>query len=78
MTPHTASTGRRLPDPSPRNIAAAALTLVAVLFIIQNRNSATIDLFWMSVQAPLWTILVAVFAVGWAIGLLTTRSTKKS
>lgn len=77
MTTSTASTSRGLFDPSPRNMAAAALTLTAVLFIIQNRNSTTIGLFWMSVHAPLWTILVAVFAMGWTAGLLTTRRAKR-
>ncbi|MCA1008940.1 LapA family protein [Rhodococcus hoagii] len=72
------STGRKLFEASPRNIAAAALTLVAVIFIVQNRNSAAIDLFWVSVRAPLWVILVAVFAVGWVAGLLTTRRSKNS
>ena len=63
---------------SPRTIVAAALTIVAAIFILQNRNSASLDLFWVSVQAPLWLTLVVVFAVGWAAGFLIARRNKKS
>lgn len=62
---------------SPRNIVAVVLVLIAALFIAQNRNSVSIDLFWISVRAPLWIILVVFFAAGWVTGLLTSRRSKK-
>lgn len=76
-SPESTRTRRKI-EFSSRNIAAAALTLIAVLFILQNRGSASIDLFWVSVRAPLWIILVVVFGIGWAAGLLTTRREKKA
>ncbi|MEE2034161.1 LapA family protein [Rhodococcus chondri] len=56
-----------------RTIIAAVLVLLAVLFIAQNRNSTRIELFWFSVQAPLWFVLVLIFVVGWVAGFLFER-----
>ncbi|WP_424805553.1 DUF1049 domain-containing protein [Rhodococcus sp. 27YEA15] len=61
---------------TPRNIVAAVLVVVAVIFILQNRATTTIQLFWVSVNSPLWLTLVAVLLVGWIAGLLTTRRKK--
>ncbi|WFR73102.1 LapA family protein [Prescottella defluvii] len=63
---------------SPRMLAAAVLTILAAIFILQNRNSTSIDLFWVSVQSPLWLTLIVVFAVGWVTGLLMARRAKKA
>ncbi|MXQ75439.1 DUF1049 domain-containing protein [Rhodococcus rhodochrous] len=52
---------------------AAVLVLLAALFVLQNRNSTSIDLFWISLQAPLWLVLVVIFAVGWVAGFLFER-----
>ncbi len=58
---------------TPRRVLAAVLVLLAVLFVLQNRNSTSIDLFWISLQAPLWLVLVVIFAVGWLAGFLFER-----
>ncbi|MET8317475.1 LapA family protein [Rhodococcus erythropolis] len=63
---------------TPRNIAAAVLVALAVIFIVQNRAATTIQLFWVSVQSPLWLTLVVILALGWIAGLLTTRHTKSN
>lgn len=58
---------------TPRTIVAALLVVAAAVFILQNRNSTSIDLLWISVQAPLWLVLVVVFAAGWLAGTLFRR-----
>lgn len=58
---------------TPRHILAAALVVLAVIFILQNRSTTTIQLFWVSVQSPLWLTLVVILLLGWIAGLLTTR-----
>ncbi|MBH5146367.1 DUF1049 domain-containing protein (plasmid) [Rhodococcus qingshengii] len=55
---------------------AAVLVVLAAIFILQNRAATTIQLFWVSVQSPLWLTLVVILVLGWATGLLTTRRTK--
>ncbi|QXF83301.1 LapA family protein [Rhodococcus pyridinivorans] len=58
---------------TPRRALAAVLVPLAALFVLQNRNSTSIDLFWISLQAPLWLVLVIIFAVGWVAGFLFAR-----
>ena len=52
---------------------ALGLTVLAVVFIVQNRTTVHIDLFWVSVESPLWFILAVVFLVGWVVGVLAAR-----
>lgn len=61
---------------TPRNILAAILVALAAIFILQNRSTTTIQLFWVSVQSPLWLTLVVILLLGWVAGLLTTRRKK--
>jgi uncharacterized integral membrane protein len=61
---------------TPRNILAAVLVVLAVIFIFQNRSATTIQLFWVSVQSPLWLTLAVILLLGWIAGLLTTRRKK--
>ena len=52
------------------------LVVLAVIFIFQNRSATTIQLFWVSVQSPLWLTLAVILLLGWIAGLLTTRRKK--
>ena len=49
------------------------LTLLAVVFISQNRDRVSIDLFWLQVLAPLWLILLVTVLAGVLIGSLGRR-----
>ncbi|MDJ0491305.1 DUF1049 domain-containing protein [Rhodococcus qingshengii] len=75
MSPETRNTSARSMLTS-RNILALLLVVLAVVFILQNRATTTIQLFWVSVQSPLWLTLVVILLLGWIAGLLTTRRTK--
>jgi putative membrane protein len=46
------------------------LTLLAVVFISQNRDRVSIDLFWLQVLAPLWLVLLVAVLAGVLIGSL--------
>jgi uncharacterized integral membrane protein len=63
---------------SPSAWVGVALAVLAVIFVVQNNGSATIDIFWISVRAPLWFTLLAVFLVGWLVGFLTMRKRVKT
>ncbi|WP_207843901.1 lipopolysaccharide assembly protein LapA domain-containing protein [Williamsia soli] len=69
--------GRSLPALSLSRGIALILTILAVVFILQNRDSISVDLFWVSVRSPLWFILIVLFAVGWLAGVLTARGRSK-
>jgi uncharacterized integral membrane protein len=49
------------------------LTLLAVVFISQNRDRVSTDLFWLQVLAPLWLVLLVAVLAGVLIGSLGRR-----
>lgn len=56
---------------------ALALLVLALVFILQNRASTSIEIFTLTISAPLWLILVISVAVGLLIGVLL-RTRRKS
>lgn len=57
----------------PRVWLALVLVLLALVFILQNRQEAAIQLFLVVVTAPLWIALLVCVAVGILIGALLGR-----
>lgn len=53
--------------------AALVLTVIAVVFIAQNRADVSIDLFWLHATAPMWFVLVGTLLVGVLVGVLASR-----
>ena len=53
-------------------IAVVIVVLVAV-FIGQNRSDTSIELFWVRITSPLWFILLVLFLLGGAVGLVFGR-----
>lgn len=72
MTTSKSST-RLLARVSPGQWAALILTAALVVFVFQNRSSTSINLLWMDLSSPLWFTLLVVFALGWVVGVLTSR-----
>ncbi len=58
---------------SPRVWVGVAIAVVALAFILQNRQAVSINILLISLMAPLWTALVGVFAAGLATGWLVSR-----
>jgi uncharacterized integral membrane protein len=56
-----------------RTWVALVIVIVALVFVLQNRQYTSIYLFTVSVSAPLWTILLITLAVGILAGLLVRR-----
>jgi len=54
----------------PGQVVALVLVVVAVVFIVQNRDRVTINLFTVDVSAPVWLILTIMVLVGMAVGAL--------
>ena len=50
------------------NWIAIVLALVAIAFIVQNRDPVSIDVFFLSARLPLWICLGLVFLAGWLSG----------
>jgi lipopolysaccharide assembly protein A len=58
---------------SPTQWLALVLTILAVIFILQNRGKVSIDILAITITSPMWVALLAIFLVGWAAGVLTMR-----
>jgi uncharacterized integral membrane protein len=56
--------------PTKKQIIAAIIAVVALLFIFQNTGTGHFHFLFFDFQAPLWIWLLAVFAGGIATGLL--------
>lgn len=54
-----------------------AIAGVLAVFVMQNRDSTTIELLWMTYRAPQWLTLLVVFGVGWLVGSLVRRNRKR-
>lgn len=52
---------------------AIVLAVVAVLFIVQNRNDTKVKFLWMDLISPMWLTLTAVTLVGVALGVFLSR-----
>lgn len=64
--------GRR---PTGGQIAAIVLAILAVVFIAQNRQEASVSLLFVTVTLPLWITLACATVVGIAVGWLIHRRT---
>lgn len=66
--------GRWLRSIPPHTWVALVIAVIALVFILQNRQQASVRLFNMSLTAPLWTTLLVTLVVGFVVGLLTRRN----
>lgn len=51
-----------------KNWLSIGLAVVAIAFIVQNRDVVSIDVFFVRARLPLWVSLALVFAAGWLSG----------
>jgi uncharacterized integral membrane protein len=59
---------------SAANWLAIFLAITAIAFIFQNRDTVSIDVFFVSVRLPLWISLSLVFLAGWLSGRFWRRT----
>ena len=58
---------------NPRIWLGLAIAVLAIAFILQNRESVQVDLLTFQFSAPQWVTLLVVFLAGLATGLLWSR-----
>ncbi|WP_324191513.1 LapA family protein [Nocardia elegans] len=59
---------------SARQWVAIVLAVLAVIFVAQNHHRVDINILAVTIQSPMWLVLLIMFLVGWIAGLLTRRS----
>lgn len=57
----------------PRLAVSAVLAILAVIFIVQNREATRISFLTATVLMPLWAALTALTALGLVLGYLLAR-----
>ncbi|TCJ96431.1 DUF1049 domain-containing protein [Nocardia alba] len=62
---------------SPTQWVAIGLSILAVVFVVENRGKVSVEILLITVTSPMWLILLAMFIVGWIAGVLTTRRARK-
>jgi uncharacterized integral membrane protein len=58
---------------SAKNWIAILCAVLAILFIMQNRQRVRIELLFLHLNAPLWISLGAVLLIGWLVGRFSFR-----
>lgn len=61
-----------------RNIVAAVIGVVLLIFILQNRDEAKLTLLFWHVTTGLWLLLAATVVLAFIVGLLFGRSVVRS
>ena len=58
---------------SGRQTVALLVVAVAGIFVLQNTDEVTVQFFTVTIAAPLWLVLTALFVVGALVGMLLQR-----
>jgi len=58
---------------TPKQWAAIALVIVALVFILQNLTYVRVEFFLIHTAAPLWLVLLVTLVAGYAIGWFSKR-----
>jgi uncharacterized integral membrane protein len=61
---------------TPQRITAGVLTLIALAFVLQNRDDVTLQFVGFQVTATLWFASLALLVTGVLIGVLWTSRRK--
>jgi uncharacterized integral membrane protein len=69
----TSAAAGRFNDLNGRTIAAVAIGVAVLLFIVLNRHQTHVSFILFSTGAPLWLVLAFVAAGGFVAGLLFGR-----
>lgn len=65
--------GTRLRSVPWRVWLAVVITVLAVVFIVQNHANTAIYLLQITVHAPMWVALLVTLLIGMVVGTLLTR-----
>lgn len=58
---------------SPGQWAGLIVAILAIVFVLMNRDEIPINLFGVRITGPAWVVLLLVFLSGWLVGVLPKR-----
>jgi lipopolysaccharide assembly protein A len=50
------------------------IAILALIFILQNREDLPVNFLWLDIKAPLWVWLAIMFLAGGAVGWIASRN----
>jgi uncharacterized integral membrane protein len=79
---HETGVGRRSPQDAVVQFVKErwlpiVLIILVIVFVAQNRERASIDIFWVHVNSSLWFALAVTAIVGFVIGMTVARRREK-
>ena len=58
----------------PRVAGGGVIAIVALIFILQNRDDIKLNFLWLDINAPLWLWLTIMFVAGGVVGWIASRN----
>ncbi|MFE1593415.1 hypothetical protein [Nocardia sp. NPDC058705] len=58
---------------SPTQWVALGLSILAVIFVLENRTHVSVEFLLITLGSPMWLILLVMFVAGLVTGVLLTR-----
>lgn len=55
-------------DIPPKLIAVGVVVLIALIFVLQNTGTATVNFLWIDIDAPGWIWFLVLFLAGVVVG----------
>jgi uncharacterized integral membrane protein len=63
---------------TPRRVVALIVLAISVIFMLQNRDSASVQLLFVEVTGPLWLTLLVSFVLGGVVTWLLMDRRRRS
>ncbi|MFD3747448.1 hypothetical protein [Nocardia sp. NPDC058633] len=62
---------------SPTQWVALGLSILVIVFVLENRSKVSVEFLLISIRSPMWLILLTMFLMGLVTGVLITRRARK-
>lgn len=59
---------------SPAQWLGLVIAVLALVFVLTNRQKADVTIYGLDVHGPTWLILLIVLLIGWITGILMGRN----
>ena len=73
---HQNAAGKPTPF-TPKRIVIGVLVLIALVLIVTNFETATVNLFMAEIRMPLALLLATMFGLGWVSAMLASKLRSK-
>ena len=58
----------------PRVAGGGVIVILAIIFILQNRDDQIVHFLWLDMNSPLWVWFLIMFVAGGIVGAIASRN----